>query len=80
MKRVNRKLLFFSSCDIGSIHRLVRFFSVFHFQIRYQYVLGERTWIEYWPTVTECTTEEHNSTCLAINEMVNEYMIRGCRN
>ncbi|KAL3996131.1 solute carrier family 38 (sodium-coupled neutral amino acid transporter), member 3 [Sarotherodon galilaeus] len=46
----------------------------------YQYVLGERTWIEYWPTVTECTTEEHNSTCSAIDEMVNEYMIRGCRN
>ncbi|KAM9363631.1 complement C3-like [Symphorus nematophorus] len=25
----------------------------------YRYVLGERTWIEYWPTAEECETQEH---------------------
>ncbi|KAM9314813.1 complement C3-like [Pholidichthys leucotaenia] len=28
----------------------------------YHYVLGERTWIEYWPTETECETKNYAST------------------
>ncbi|TDH11194.1 hypothetical protein EPR50_G00058260 [Perca flavescens] len=42
----------------------------------YQYLLVERTWIEYWPT--ECQTEEHRITCSGIEEMVKKYELRGC--
>ncbi|XP_023190444.1 complement C3-like [Xiphophorus maculatus] len=44
----------------------------------FQYVLGERTWIEYWPSEVECQTEEHRPTCVGIEEMVNEYLIFSC--
>lgn len=47
---------------------------------RYQYVLGERTWIEYWPTAAECQTEKHRPTCLGMTEMVEQYTIFGCLN
>uniref|UniRef100_A0A3Q1IW90 Complement component c3a, duplicate 5 n=1 Tax=Anabas testudineus TaxID=64144 RepID=A0A3Q1IW90_ANATE len=46
----------------------------------YRYVLGERTWIEYWPTDTECQTQKHNVTCSGIEEMVQKYTLYGCRN
>ncbi|TNM85908.1 hypothetical protein fugu_008179 [Takifugu bimaculatus] len=46
----------------------------------YQYVLGERTWIEYWPTTAECQTDEHRPTCLGMEEMVETYTIFGCPN
>uniref|UniRef100_A0A3B4ZCZ6 Complement C3-like n=1 Tax=Stegastes partitus TaxID=144197 RepID=A0A3B4ZCZ6_9TELE len=42
------------------------------------YVLGERTWIEYWPTVAECQTQEYRPTCLGIEEMVEVYTVFGC--
>lgn len=45
---------------------------------RYQYVLGERTWIEYWPTEAECQTDEYRITCLGIEEMVDQYTLFGC--
>ncbi|XP_074487252.1 complement C3-like [Sebastes fasciatus] len=45
----------------------------------YQYVLGERTWIEYWPIEAECQTEEHQPTCLGMEEMVQQYQLFGCR-
>ncbi|XP_035862596.1 complement C3-like isoform X2 [Sander lucioperca] len=45
----------------------------------YQYVLGERTWIEYWPTEAECQTQEHRITCSGMEEMVNQYQLRGCQ-
>ncbi|XP_063333362.1 complement C3-like [Pelmatolapia mariae] len=44
----------------------------------YQYVLGERTWIEYWPTPAECQTREYRSTCLGIEDLVEVYKIHGC--
>ncbi|KAF1388632.1 hypothetical protein PFLUV_G00092310 [Perca fluviatilis] len=44
-----------------------------------QYVLGERTWIEYWPTEAECQTQEHRNTCLGIEDMVQLYQIFGCQ-
>uniref|UniRef100_A0A8C9YTS7 Complement C3-like n=1 Tax=Sander lucioperca TaxID=283035 RepID=A0A8C9YTS7_SANLU len=43
-----------------------------------QYVLGERTWIEYWPTDAECQTQEHRITCLGMEEMVDIYQLFGC--
>ncbi|KAF1385234.1 hypothetical protein PFLUV_G00105620 [Perca fluviatilis] len=45
----------------------------------YQYVFGESTWIEYWPTAAECQTEEHRITCLGMEEMVNQYQLSGCQ-
>ncbi|XP_028450258.1 complement C3-like [Perca flavescens] len=45
----------------------------------YQYVFGERTWIEYWPTEAECQTEEHRITCLGMEEMVQQYQLFGCQ-
>uniref|UniRef100_A0A8C9WWG2 Anaphylatoxin-like domain-containing protein n=1 Tax=Sander lucioperca TaxID=283035 RepID=A0A8C9WWG2_SANLU len=47
--------------------------------LRFQYVFGERTWIEYWPTEAECQTEEHRITCLGMEEMVNQYQLFGCQ-
>lgn len=46
----------------------------------YQYVLGERAWIEYWPTVEECQTDEYRATCKGLDTMVQEYRIFGCMN
>ncbi|KAF3687377.1 Complement C3 Complement C3 beta chain Complement C3 alpha chain [Channa argus] len=45
----------------------------------HRYVLGERTWIEYWPTETECNTGTHNSTCSGIEEMIQTYTLHGCQ-
>uniref|UniRef100_A0A3Q3IVX9 Anaphylatoxin-like domain-containing protein n=2 Tax=Monopterus albus TaxID=43700 RepID=A0A3Q3IVX9_MONAL len=45
----------------------------------YQYVLGERNWIEYWPTVTECKIVKYKPTCLGIQDMVQQYTLTGCR-
>ncbi|KAJ4921748.1 hypothetical protein JOQ06_016458 [Pogonophryne albipinna] len=45
----------------------------------YQYVLGERTWIEYWPIEAECQADEHKPTCLGMEEMVQQYQHFGCR-
>ncbi|XP_022072811.1 complement C3-like isoform X3 [Acanthochromis polyacanthus] len=44
----------------------------------YQYVLGERTWIEYWPREAECKTPMYNSTCSGMKEMAQRYTVRGC--
>ncbi len=46
---------------------------------RYQYVLGERTWIEYWPTQAECQTEEHSPTCLGLEQMIDQFQLFGCQ-
>ncbi|KAF3687374.1 Complement C3 Complement C3 beta chain Complement C3 alpha chain [Channa argus] len=45
----------------------------------YQYVLGERTWLEYWPTDAECQRDEHRPACLGIEEMVQQYELFGCQ-
>ncbi|XP_028998601.1 complement C3-like [Betta splendens] len=45
----------------------------------YQYILGERTWIEYWPTPAECQTEAHRSTCVGIEEMDRQFTYFGCQ-
>ncbi|XP_041788921.1 complement C3-like [Chelmon rostratus] len=44
----------------------------------HQYVLGERTWIEYWPTDAECQTGEYRPTCLGMEELVQRYTLFGC--
>ncbi|XP_028449045.1 complement C3 [Perca flavescens] len=45
----------------------------------YQYVLAERTWIEYWPTDVECKTAEYNPVCAGMSEMVQQYTQHGCQ-
>ncbi|XP_062283382.1 complement C3-like isoform X1 [Scomber scombrus] len=45
----------------------------------HQYVLGERTWIEYWPTEVECSEEEYSSTCVGIEEMERQFKLFGCQ-
>ncbi|XP_031725593.1 complement C3-like [Anarrhichthys ocellatus] len=45
----------------------------------YQYMLGERTWIENWPTNAECQTDEHRPTCLGMADMIQQYLVFGCR-
>ncbi|XP_073327868.1 complement C3-like isoform X2 [Pagrus major] len=44
----------------------------------YQYVLGERTWIEYWPSEAECKSQKHKLTCSGMVEMVEKYQQHGC--
>ncbi|XP_053199940.1 complement C3-like [Scomber japonicus] len=45
----------------------------------YQYVIGEGSWIEYWPTRAECQTEVYRSTCVGIEDMATEYEFFGCQ-
>ncbi|XP_036067509.1 complement C3 isoform X2 [Oryzias melastigma] len=45
----------------------------------YEYGLGERTWIEYWPTAEECQGDEHRDTCLGLDEMLEQYRVFACQ-
>ncbi|KAG7240765.1 hypothetical protein INR49_026408 [Caranx melampygus] len=45
----------------------------------HQYVLGERTWIEYWPTDEECQSQEHADVCKGIAELKYKYDNFLCR-
>ncbi|XP_033950163.1 complement C3-like isoform X2 [Pseudochaenichthys georgianus] len=45
----------------------------------FQYVLGKRTWIEYWPIEAECEADEHRPTCLGMEEMVLTLQLFGCQ-
>ncbi|XP_034543361.1 complement C3-like [Notolabrus celidotus] len=45
----------------------------------FQYILGENTWIEYWPTNAECQEQEHRPTCLGMEELVMTYEFHGCQ-
>ncbi|XP_075320390.1 complement C3-like [Odontesthes bonariensis] len=44
----------------------------------FQYVLGEKTWIEYWPTDEECSTEEYRHTCMGLQELAFRHAMFGC--
>ncbi|KAL1281271.1 hypothetical protein QQF64_000074, partial [Cirrhinus molitorella] len=43
-----------------------------------QYILGERTWIEYWPTLVESQTPEHRERNISISEFQNAKLIYSC--
>uniref|UniRef100_A0A3Q3XMB4 NTR domain-containing protein n=1 Tax=Mola mola TaxID=94237 RepID=A0A3Q3XMB4_MOLML len=43
-----------------------------------QYALGERNWVEYWPTPAECQTDDHRHTCIGLDRMVMQYEFFGC--
>ena len=62
-----------------SCYRVLQMCIVHFAFLRFQYVFGERTWIEYWPTEAECQTEEHRITCLGLEEMVQQYQLFGCQ-
>uniref|UniRef100_A0A665W556 Complement C3-like n=1 Tax=Echeneis naucrates TaxID=173247 RepID=A0A665W556_ECHNA len=44
----------------------------------FQYVLGERTWVEYWPTAEECQTTAYASTCKGIEDLEYKYSTFAC--
>ncbi|XP_061625502.1 complement C3-like isoform X1 [Phyllopteryx taeniolatus] len=39
----------------------------------FHYILGEKTWIEYWPTPAQCQTPEHRPTCLGMELLIRKY-------
>ncbi|KAM8771715.1 complement C3-like isoform 1-T1 [Acanthopagrus schlegelii] len=45
----------------------------------FQYILGERTWIEYWPTNAECQHIKYRPTCLDMEDLVEAVEIFGCQ-
>uniref|UniRef100_A0A8C7JKG4 Complement C3 n=1 Tax=Oncorhynchus kisutch TaxID=8019 RepID=A0A8C7JKG4_ONCKI len=48
---------------------------------RFEYVLGERTWIESWPTSDECSIQgPTRERCLEINDFVHVMENEGCVN
>ncbi|XP_029596132.1 complement C3 [Salmo trutta] len=48
---------------------------------RFEYVLGERTWIEYWPTSDECNKRGPvRKRCLEIDDFVHAMESEGCVN
>ncbi|XP_041838070.1 complement C3-like [Melanotaenia boesemani] len=45
----------------------------------YQYVLGENSWIEYWPTRIECQMYQHRPTCVGMEELQDQIETFGCQ-
>ncbi|XP_042620176.1 complement C3-like [Cyprinus carpio] len=43
-----------------------------------QYVFGEQTWVEYWPTREESQTREHRERYIGISELHNSLINYGC--
>uniref|UniRef100_A0A8C9S837 Complement C3 n=1 Tax=Scleropages formosus TaxID=113540 RepID=A0A8C9S837_SCLFO len=42
------------------------------------YMVGDGTWIEYWPTPEECQMEEYRKTCEEISTGVTDLLTLGC--
>uniref|UniRef100_A0A8C5BU05 Anaphylatoxin-like domain-containing protein n=1 Tax=Gadus morhua TaxID=8049 RepID=A0A8C5BU05_GADMO len=43
-----------------------------------KYLLGEQSWIEYWPTPLECQNPKYGSTCDGMEELVFTFSFIGC--
>ncbi|XP_052399525.1 complement C3-like [Carassius gibelio] len=43
-----------------------------------QYVFGEQTWVEYWPTREESQTPEHKERYIGISDLQNSLINFGC--
>uniref|UniRef100_A0A671NR60 Complement C3-like n=1 Tax=Sinocyclocheilus anshuiensis TaxID=1608454 RepID=A0A671NR60_9TELE len=43
-----------------------------------QYIFGEQTWIEYWPTRQESQTPEHRQRYIGISDLQNSLLKEGC--
>ncbi|XP_055008578.1 complement C3-like [Boleophthalmus pectinirostris] len=46
----------------------------------FEYLLGERTWIEHSPRGEECQMEEYRPTCFGIESLIEKYESHGCFN
>uniref|UniRef100_A0A3Q4I9J4 Netrin module non-TIMP type domain-containing protein n=1 Tax=Neolamprologus brichardi TaxID=32507 RepID=A0A3Q4I9J4_NEOBR len=58
------------SLEQGKTYLIMEYVSIL-FVWLFEYVIGERTWVEYWPTAEECQTDKYRDTCLGLEEMVN---------
>ncbi|KAI7810940.1 complement C3-H1 [Triplophysa rosa] len=47
-------------------------------EARLQYILGEQTWIEYWPTREESQTPEHRDRYAGLSTLRNKLVKEGC--
>ncbi|XP_050960786.1 complement C3-like [Labeo rohita] len=45
---------------------------------RLQYIFGEHTWVEYWPTREESQTSEHKDRYVGISVLQNSLTLHGC--
>ncbi|XP_051992809.1 complement C3-like [Xyrauchen texanus] len=45
---------------------------------RIQYILGDQTWIEYWPTREESQTAQYRKSYIGINTLENKLQKEGC--
>uniref|UniRef100_A0A8C1RUS9 Uncharacterized protein n=1 Tax=Cyprinus carpio TaxID=7962 RepID=A0A8C1RUS9_CYPCA len=43
-----------------------------------QYIMGEQTWVEYWPTREESQTREHRDRYIGISDLENSLRKEGC--
>ncbi len=43
-----------------------------------QYIFGEQTWVEYWPTKEESQTPEHRDRYIGITVLENSLLKHGC--
>ncbi|XP_059410824.1 complement C3-like [Carassius carassius] len=43
-----------------------------------QYILGEQTWVEYWPTREESQIREHRDRYIGISDLQNSLLTEGC--
>ncbi|KAM4584752.1 complement C3-like [Odontesthes bonariensis] len=44
----------------------------------FQYLLGENTWVEYWPAREECQNEKYRPTCLGMELLIRRLDSFGC--
>ncbi|KAA0721779.1 Complement C3 [Triplophysa tibetana] len=47
-------------------------------EARLQYILGEQTWIEYWPTREQSQTQEHRDRYAGISTLERKLLKEGC--
>ncbi len=51
---------------------------VFSVVFSLQYIFGEQTWVEYWPTREESQTLEHRDRYIGIYELQDRLLKYGC--
>uniref|UniRef100_A0A3B3WJD3 Anaphylatoxin-like domain-containing protein n=1 Tax=Poecilia mexicana TaxID=48701 RepID=A0A3B3WJD3_9TELE len=44
----------------------------------FRYIIGETTWVEYWPTPEECQTDIHRPVCMDLELMEDQLVDFGC--
>ncbi|KAM3622581.1 uncharacterized protein V6R79_000678 [Siganus canaliculatus] len=48
-------------------------------KLSFEYLLGGKTWIEYWPSESECHTETFGPVCMGMKNMTEEHQTTVCR-